>query len=379
MTARDIREIKRRLRHEGNNVQRIYGCYVNAEGNIIAQFEESPSLLPAEEGIKYFDIFKKVLSGKPGLSLIDMKMSQDQENGEKYQQLLALWRSELKNEEDRNLLFREIIDNISLEENFVILLMSEAYDVPSRKDDDEDNFHADETFRYMICAICPVIHGKPELGYEDDEKRFGNACIRQQIEKPALGFMFPSFNERATDIHHAAVYCKKTDDNWTPFISAVFGTSTDVPLTGEEQKERFDDTLKDVLEEECTFDVVHAMHQAMATEFVLHKEAKDPNPLAMTPEEIGDILSKAGVNDATVTKFEEKVSSMARENDDGETTIQADVISDAAKMVVETEGVKITVKNEKIPFVNVIKINGKPTIAIDISDFCKINGMEVEY
>ena len=378
MNGKEIKEIRKRLKYEHNNVTNFFGCYVNSEGNIIAHLDEAVGLLATEEAMKYFDIFKKTLSGKPGKTLLYMEFSCAQEGGDAYQTLLSLWKNHLANQEDRDRLCREIIDNLSLEGNYVILMMLDQYDVPSKKDDDPDNFDSDETFTYFICSVCPVKHGKVELGYRDSEQRFLDASARQLIDKPILGFMFPSFNDRSTDIHHAAVFAKKTDENYEPFVTAVFGSSSEIPLTGDEQKAKFETILVESLENGCNFEVVHTMHEALAEQIAVHKESGSPDPLTISPQELGTILRNAGADHGAVAEFESSASALVKETAESP-GIQVDNITDMAKMVIETEGVKIIAKSEKIHAVETTTINGRPVIVIDIQDYCTINGMNVQY
>ena len=378
MNAKEIREIRRRLRHEHNSVTRIYGCYVNSEGNIIAHLEESVGLLKTEESMKYFDIFKKALGGKPGKTLLDLEFSRTQESGDAYQLLLSLWEDRLSEVKERDELCRAMIDRLSMEGNYVILMMLDDYDVKSLDEDDEEGFKSTETFTYMICAVCPVKNGKAELGYMDDEKRFLDASINQMIDQPSLGFMFPSFNERSTDIHHALVFSQKTDENYEPFVTAVFGSSSEIPLTGEEQKAKFDSILATSLDEECTFDVVQTMHEALAERVAIHKESKTPEPLVLMPEELGSILRNAGAGRDAVDEFEDEVGSLVKEGTEA-SGIQVNNITDEAKMVIETEGVKIIVKPEMFAAVEAKKSDTGNVVVIRINGECRINGVEVKF
>ena len=378
MNAKEIREIRRRLRHEHNSVTRIYGCYVNSEGNIIAHLEESVGLLKTEESMRYFDIFKKTLGGKPGKTLLDLEFSRTQEGGDAYQLLLSLWEDRLSDVKERDQLCRAMIDRLSMDGNYVILMMLDDYDVKSLDEDDEEGFKSTETFTYMICAVCPVKNGKAELGYMDDEKRFLDASINQMIEQPSLGFMFPSFNERSTDIHHALVFSQKTDENYEPFITAVFGSSSEIPLTGKEQKEKFDSILSGSLDKECTFDVVQTMHEALAERVAVHKEAKIPDPLVLMPNELGSILRNAGAGRDAVDEFEEQVESLVKEGAES-SGVQVNNITDEAKMVIETEGVKIIVKPEMFSAVEAKKSERGNIVVIRIDGKCKINGVEVKF
>ncbi|EJX01181.1 hypothetical protein EVA_10712, partial [gut metagenome] len=53
MNQKELSEIRRRIRPDRNNIQRIYGCYVNGGKEIISYIDESVGLLSKEEAEKY--------------------------------------------------------------------------------------------------------------------------------------------------------------------------------------------------------------------------------------------------------------------------------------------------------------------------------------
>ena len=77
MTRKELNEIKSQYTLEDCGILRLCGCYVDGERNKITQFNENFLNLPEEEKHKYFDIFKKTLSGTPGKNLVDMKFNVD--------------------------------------------------------------------------------------------------------------------------------------------------------------------------------------------------------------------------------------------------------------------------------------------------------------
>ena len=53
MNQKELGEIRRRFRPDRNNIQHIYGCYVNTSKEIITSFDESLGLLSETEAEKY--------------------------------------------------------------------------------------------------------------------------------------------------------------------------------------------------------------------------------------------------------------------------------------------------------------------------------------
>ena len=89
------------------------------------------------------------------------------------------------------------------ENNYLILLGADAYDVPHRgKDGEVDRDACEEVFRYFVCCVCPVKDGTPELGYFHGENEFHISMEKQIVGQPELGFLFPAFDDRTANLYN---------------------------------------------------------------------------------------------------------------------------------------------------------------------------------
>ncbi|MFR3921785.1 MAG: DUF4317 family protein [Dysosmobacter welbionis] len=104
--------------------------------------------------------------------------------------LSALRTSELKDAEARDAFYQQVIGSLDMgENNYLILLGADAYDVPHRgKDGEVDRDACEEVFRYFVCCVCPVKDGTPELGYFHGENEFHISMEKQIVGQPELGF-----------------------------------------------------------------------------------------------------------------------------------------------------------------------------------------------
>ena len=99
MNKKEISEIKKQFKPENCSLTRICGCYVDAEKNKKAILKEAFLALPEEESFKYFEIFRKALSGTIGKNLLNMDFPLQQEQpGGTQEFLLRLRNSQLKND-----------------------------------------------------------------------------------------------------------------------------------------------------------------------------------------------------------------------------------------------------------------------------------------
>ncbi len=303
MNDKEIGEIRRHLRRDRSNITAIYGCYVNDNKEIITQFRQSTGLMPENESDKYFALLRRTLSGAVGKNLIDISFKTSQVAGSpEHKLLMDLRECQLKEDELRQEFYKKIIENVSLEGNYLILLGCDSYDVPFKsKDDSFQKDNSDETYTYLICTICPVKQTKANLHYVPEEKLFHDGAMNQMVSAPALGFLFPAFDDRSTNIYNALYYTHDIKQSQEALIEALFRTP--VPKPAAEQKKNFEALLTTTLGEECTMDVVQTVHDQLCQRIELHKESKVPEPLMISKEEVKEVLFSCGVSEEHMAKF----------------------------------------------------------------------------
>lgn len=303
MIDKEISEVRRHLRRDRSNITHIYGCYVNDNKEIISEFKQSVGMMPENESDKYFALLRRSLSGALGKNLIDItfKTSQVADSPE-HKLLMDLRESRLEDEEKRLEFFQKIIDTVVLEGNYLILLGCDSYDVPFKsKDDSFQKDSSEEVYRFLLCCICPVKQTKANLHYIPEEKVFHDGAMNQMVSAPALGFLFPAFDNRSTNIYNALYYTHDTKGSQDALIEAIFNTP--VPQPAAEQKKSFEALLTTALGEECSLDVVQTVHDQICQRIELHKESKVPEPLLISKEDVKEVLSSCGVSEEHVAKF----------------------------------------------------------------------------
>ena len=100
MIKSELGEIKKLYTPKNCSVTRIAGCYVDAEKNKKAVFAKPFTQIPEEEMYKYFDIFRKALSGTVGKSALTLDiMNEAEKKGGQQEFLLKLRESGLKDDD----------------------------------------------------------------------------------------------------------------------------------------------------------------------------------------------------------------------------------------------------------------------------------------
>ena len=373
MNQKELREIRRRVQPERSGITHIYGCYVNAQREIISELDEPLGLLTREESEKYLSLLKKTLSGTLGKNLLDISFATRQVmDSEEHRLLSALRKSELQDAELRERFYRCIIDAVDTEDmNYLILLAFDAYDVPHfGKDGNPDD--AGEVYRYLLCCLCPVKSGKAELGYVPEEKRFHSSLLSQVVAAPTLGFLFPTFDERCTNIYNALLYTRSTEDDHQSFIDAVF--RTEVPMPAKRQKEVFAQALESALPGEGSFQVIQSVHEQLSERVALHRESKDPEPLLLSMDELGEILEKSGGGEEERAKFRKN----CEEAFGAEAQLAPANIADPKRMRIESQDIQISLDPKLSYLVETREIDGRKYILIPADSGVQLNGIPVQ-
>lgn len=373
MNKKELNEIRRRLACDKNNIGKIYGCYINDRKEIISHISESTLLMSEFELEKYLSIFKKTLSGSFGHNLTELEFTVEQVTSSSEHKLLTdLRASGGKDSELLDKFYQNIIDAMHVEDcNYLILIAFDTYDVPTHDKNGEKAEDSDTVFPYFICSICPVKDEKSQLGYSSPDEKFRTHASNQIVGSPCLGFMFPAFEDRCANIYKTVYYAKETSSLDSEFIKNVFNTS--VPMTSVEKKEAFSATLSEILEEDCSLEVVQAVQEHLRERIEQHKLSKSPDELDISVSEIGSVLKSDGINDDKIENFQKKCVEQFGDN----TSLDPSSIIDTNKFVLTTPQVKISVDPEYSYMVETKIIDGVKYIAIPASEGVEVNGVAI--
>ena len=373
MIDKEIGEIRRHLRRDRSNMTAIFGCYVNEKKEIISEFQRGTAIMPENEADKYFGFLRRTLSGTIGKNLIDITFQNAQVMGSpEHQLLMDLRKTALKDEEVRMTFYRKVIESVVLEGNYLILLGCDSYDVPFKsKDGDTQADASQEVYTYLLCAVCPVKQTKAALHYVPEEKCFHDGGITNVVSPPEIGFLFPAFDNRATNIYNALYYTHSTKDSQEGFVAAVFNTP--IPKPAQEQKKSFEALLTDSLGEECSLDVVQTVHDQLCQRIELHKESKVPEPLTVSKEEVADVLTACGVSQEHLAKFRVDYD----EAFGFEAELHPKNIIDNKHFEVHTPDISIQVDPARSDLIETRIIGGVKYILICADEDVEVNGVSI--
>ena len=118
-------------------------------------------------------------------------------------------------------LYEKIIASYQADGDYLILTAYDRYDVPSYSKNDENLDDFTEMFRYYVCSVCPIKITKAALGFSTADNTLRNIGSETSIAAPEIGFMFPCFDDRKTNIYNAVFYTRSTKESYPDVVEAL--------------------------------------------------------------------------------------------------------------------------------------------------------------
>ncbi len=372
MREKEIAEIRRQLQPQRHAITHIYGCYVNEEKEIITTFAQSLGLMPEDETEKYLALFRRCLSGTVNKNLLDLSFSTRQvAEGEEHSLLMSLRDTALQEDRYRKSFYEKVISTQPVEGNYLILLLHNRYDVPFKQKDGRYSEDSHDVYSYIQCAICPVKLSKATLSYKASESEFHNTEPGWVVSAPELGFLFPAFDERSSNIYNALIYTHDLNDGHEAFTDTIF--KGQLPMPANQQKDTFQGILGSALEEECTLETVKTVHEQLCQMIQAHKENKDTEALVISEADITSMLEECGISEEKATAFRDKMG----EEFGKDKELSPKNIIDHRKLEVVTPDVVIRIAPDKGHLLQKKVLGGVPYILIRADESVEVNGVAV--
>lgn len=373
MNKKEIGEIKKLFSPANCAITRICGCYVDAEKNQRMKMKEAFLSLPEEEMFKYFNIFRKSLSGKLAKNLVNLDFPLEQEmDGGTQEFLLKMRDSELKDDELIEEFYQRIMETYIYGENYYIILIHGTYDIPGKTSDDLDaDDTSDYVYNFIQCSICPVKLSKPGLCYNSEVNHMENSIPDWLVDVPDTSFLFPAFNDRNTDIHSLLYYAKNPEILQSEFIGRFLGCN--ITLSANTQKETFRNLIEETLGNTRDFDTVMNIYENLNE--LIKERKEDPEPLTLDKQEVKKLFANSGVDNDKLEEFDTIYESLAGE----ETTLVATNLINVQCCEIKTPDIAIKIAPDRMYKAEKRVVDGLPCLAVPLTDTIEINGIEVRY
>ncbi|MDO5155094.1 MAG: DUF4317 domain-containing protein [Eubacteriales bacterium] len=375
MNKKEINEIKKQFTPEHCTITRICGCYVDGEKNKKTELAQTFLTLTEEENFKYFTIFRSTLSGTLGKNMLNMEfpMEQEQEGGTQ-EFLLRLKNSKLEDAALVEEFYDKVIATYDFPENYYIILIYGVYDVPGLTSDGIENEDAsDYVYDYVLCSLCPVKLTEAGLCYNEKTNNIENRIRDWVVGNPNHGFLFPAFNDRATDIHGLLYYTKNSEKMQEAFIDATLGCGA--PLSYKTQQETFQDIIENTLGEHCDFETIKTIHENLNEYVEVRKDA--PEPPVLDKMDVKKLLEDSGVKADVIESFDTAFDSIVSEEE--KPKFSATNVASTRSFDIKMPDVVVKVKPERTDLVETRVIDGRQYLMIEINDSVEVNGINVHH
>lgn len=308
MNRKDVLELKKRFKKGECTFTQLCGSYVNSDKEIGFTFSENFLNIPDTELFKYLEISRKVLSGGVGNNLLELNfppletMKNDRQNF-----MHRLKKSALKDPILLDEFYQSILDNYDYGENYLILLFHDVYDVMVKTSDNIKLDDSEESYEYLLCAICPVAMSKPGLGYFKTEKKIKARLRDWIVEAPSLGFVYPAFIDRSSDVNALMYYTKNAKDSHPELMEKVLGCMS--KQTASLQRASFQEIVESTvgLDDEAGDHLYVEIQENLNTMIEDHKDLHENTSevaMVLSKSRVKDLLIHSGVSEAASEKIE---------------------------------------------------------------------------
>ncbi|MBQ1265001.1 MAG: DUF4317 domain-containing protein [Oscillospiraceae bacterium] len=373
MTEKEVGELRRRLRPDRTNITAVRGCYVSDSREILSRFRQSVGLMTEEDKENYLALFKRVLSGAPDKNRIEITFrTQQVADSDEHRLLMALRSSRLDDEQALEKFYEKVIGSLQMEGHYLILLAHETYDVPFKSKDGSTLDDSQESFSYVLCAICPVKPGKAALSYCAEEKEFHHRSTGWAASAPEVGFLFPAFDGRRTNLYNCLYYTRSAKDNHASLIDALF--CVEAPKPAEEQRSTFGSLLGSALRDECSLEVMQNVHGELRQRIEIHKEMKSDEPLTIGKDDVRAVLQDCGVSEPHMAAF-----SVEYDRSFGsDALLSPRNLVGTKRMELKTPSVVVQIDAEHADLIETRRIGGVPYLLICADEGVEVNGVSIQ-
>lgn len=390
MNKNDIADIRKRFKLDTDllTITDIYHVYIRQESNEIYHEESQAfALLDREQQELFMTNFKKVLGGKLGMKLFEVKFERQEEDqaDEHAQKLLYdglqadepdAWK------EDMQRLALKMVKDVQYEKDLVITFVRGNYFKKTKRASDEAEIDMrDEVFTtpFILCSMNHTDLPKRSIVFDFQEREFKSNTMLDPIvnlASPIGGFLFPCFTDNRADVNHVLYAAGKTNKPDYAFIEHVL--NGEEVVTAADDKAVFEEIVKQVVGGEVDTQTLGNVYEAIYRLTEVDEEEEEPEePPAIDAKQVERVLKMSGVDyvntEAVETAFQTVVDDTSYEMK--ATHIVPSYTSKSIK--IETKVANISISPQDLKYVKQVNYDGKQCILIEVEEDTIIEGFKV--
>lgn len=316
MNKYEVSEIKKAFSVDNGffTLNRLFINIVDGEGNIKHTINKAGALLDNREENMYFSILKTVLSTKVGKNFTQYDFPKQAYNKGHIQGILwNVKESGFNSDADNKAFINNIVNAYSSAIPYAVVSAHCTYTVRHKDKSGEADSMAEEDFKFILTAICPVLSVDSGFSYDYATGEFSTESDPKLYiqPKPTDGFMYPAFDNRSADVNSVMYYCKKSSYADISIISDVL--ECDFIRTAEQEKETFQYVIHNALKEKATYEFMYALNEKLCA--IAENYYRDTRLYRISLDEISDVISYIGIDDDTVDVFRTLYQQFVGEHD----------------------------------------------------------------
>ncbi|NYF25699.1 DUF4317 domain-containing protein [Sporosarcina sp. JAI121] len=385
MNKKDIAEIRKQFKLDTDllKITDIYKVYIKQESSEFYHEEGQPfSLLDREQQELFLTNFKKVLGGKLGLKLFEVKFQhQAEEQTDHTQELLykglhtnevADWKANMQS------IARKMVKDVQYEKDIVVTFIRGNYFRPTKRHHDEAEVaDRDEVYKnpFILCSMNQTELPKRSLVFDFNEKEFKSRDMLDPIinlTSPIGGFLFPCFTDNAADVNHILYAAGKANKPDYHFIENVL--DGEEIMTAADDKAVFEEIVKEMVGNEVNTKTLASVYDEINSMLVVEEEEEGESLPILDTKEVERVLKASGVKDVSAEKVEMAFQKVI---DDKTYEMKASHIvpSYTTKSIkIETKVANIAISPQDLRYVRQVTVNGKRCILIEVEEDTMIEG-----
>ncbi|GKV64064.1 MULTISPECIES: DUF4317 domain-containing protein [unclassified Sporosarcina] len=389
MNKNDIADIRKRFKVDSDllTITDIYNIYIRQESSEIYHEESQAfALLDREQQELFLANFKKVLGGKLGMKLFEVKFEpQSDEQPDHAQKLLYAglqaeeadeWKDEMQH------LALKMVKEVQYEKDLVVTFIRGNYFKKTKRNSEETEIDArDEVFTtpFILCSMNHTDLPKRSIVFDFIGREFkANTMIDPIINlaSPVGGFLFPSFTDNAADVNHILYAAGRMNKPDYRFIEEVL--NGEEVMTAADDKAVFEEIIKHVVGEEVASQTLANVYEAVHRLTEVDEEEEDPEePPALDKVQVERVLKMSGVDYVDAEQVKNAFESVV-DNDMYEMKASHIVPSYTSKSIkIETKVANISVSPQDLKYVKQVNYDGKRCILIEVEEDTIIDGFKL--
>lgn len=390
MNKNDIADIRKRFKLDTDllTITDIYHVYIRQESSEIYHEESQAfALLDREQQELFMTNFKKVLGGKLGMKLFEVKFErQEEEPNEEHTQKLLYeglqaeevddWKTEMQH------LALKMVKDVQYEKDLVITFVRGNYFKKIKRNSEETEIDMrDEVFTtpFILCSMNHTDLPKRSIVFDFQEREFKSNTMLDPIinlASPIGGFLFPCFTDNSADVNHVLYAAGKANKPDYAFIENVL--NGEEVVTAADDKAVFEEIVKQVVGGEVDTETLGNVYEAIYRLTVVDEEEEEPEePPVIDAKQVERVLKMSGVDyvntEAVETAFQTIVDDTSYEMKAAH--IVPSYTSKSIK--IETKVANISISPQDLKYVKQVNYDGKQCILIEVEEDTIIEGFKV--